>query len=221
MLAKDLISDVVPSLRTSDSGQKALYWMDIFRISHLPIVNNEDFLGLISDKDVYDSNMAEEPIGNHNLSLFSPFVTENQHVYEVIELASRLNLTIVPVLDHNNHYKGAVTLNDLIHYFADFTALKEPGAIIVLDMNVLDYSLSQIAQIVESNDAKILSMYISSHSASTRMELTLKINRNDLTSIIQTFTRYNYTIHSTFMDHDDMDSLYENRYEMFMKYLSI
>lgn len=221
MLAKDLISDVVPSLRTSDSGQKALYWMDIFRISHLPIVNNEDFLGLISDKDIYDSNMAEEPIGNHNLSLFSPFVTENQHVYEVIELASRLNLTIVPVLDHNNHYKGAVTLNDLIHYFADFTALKEPGAIIVLDMNVLDYSLSQIAQIVESNDAKILSMYISSHSASTRMELTLKINRNDLTSIIQTFTRYNYTIHSTYMDHDDMESLYENRYEMFMKYLSI
>lgn len=221
MLAKDLISDVVPSLRTSDNGQKALYWMDIFRISHLPIVNNEDFLGLISDKDIYDSNMAEEPIGNHNLSLFSPFVTENQHVYEVIELASRLNLTIVPVLDHNNHYKGAVTLNDLIHYFADFTAVKEPGAIIVLDMNVLDYSLSQIAQIVESNDAKILSMYISSHSASTRMELTLKINRNDLTSIIQTFTRYNYTIHSTYMDHDDMESLYENRYEMFMKYLSI
>ena len=221
MLAKDLISDVVPSLRTSDSGQKALYWMDIFRISHLPIVNNEDFLGLISDKDIYDSNMSEEPIGNHNLSLFSPYVTENQHVYEVIELASRLNLSIVPVLDHNNHYKGAVTLNDLIHYFADFTALKEPGAIIVLDMNVLDYSLSQIAQIVESNDAKILSLYISSHSASTRMELTLKINRNDLTSIIQTFTRYNYTIHSTFMDHDDMDSLYENRYEMFMKYLSI
>lgn len=221
MLAKDLISDVVPSLRTSDSGQKALYWMDIFRISHLPIVNNEDFLGLISDKDIYDSNMAEEPIGNHNLSLFSPFVTENQHVYEVIEMASRLSLTIVPVLDHNNHYKGAVTLNDLIHYFADFTAVKEPGAIIVLDMNVLDYSLSQIAQIVESNDAKILSMYISSHSASTRMELTLKINRNDLTSIIQTFTRYNYTIHSTYMDHDDMDSLYENRYEMFMKYLSI
>jgi len=221
MLAKDLISDVIPSLRTSDSGQKALYWMDIFRISHLPIVNNEDFLGLISDKDIYDSNMAEEPIGNHNLSLFSPYVTEDQHIYEVIELASRLNLSIIPVLDHNNHYKGVITNNDLIHYFADFSALKEPGAIIVLDMSIHDYSLSQIAQIVEGNDAKILSLYISSHSASTRMEVTLKINRNDLTSIVQTFTRYNYTIHSTFMDHDDMNGLYENRYEMFMKYLSI
>jgi CBS domain-containing protein len=221
MLAKDLISDVIPALRTSDSGQKALYWMDIFRISHLPIVNNEDFLGLISDKDIYDYNMAEEPIGNHNLSLFSPYVTEDQHIYEVIELASRLSLSIVPVLSNNNHYKGVITQNDLIHYFADFSALKEPGAIIILEMSIHDYSLSQISQIVESNDAKILSLYISSHSSSTRLELTLKINKSDLTSIIQTFTRYNYTIQSTFMDHDDMDSLYENRYDMFMKYLSI
>ena len=221
MLAKDLISDVIPALRTSDSGQKALYWMDIFRISQLPIVNNEDFLGLISDKDIYDYNMAEEPIGNHNLSLFSPYVTEDQHVYEVIELASRLSLSIVPVLSNNSHYKGVITQNDLIHYFADFSALKEPGAIIILEMSIHDYSLSQISQIVESNDAKILSLYISSHSSSTRLELTLKINRNDLTSIIQTFTRYNYTIQSTFMDHDDMNSLYENRYDMFMKYLSI
>jgi acetoin utilization protein AcuB len=221
MLAKDLISDIIPALRTSDSGQKALYWMDIFRISHLPIVNNEDFLGLISDKDIYDYNMAEEPIGNHTLSLFSPYVTEDQHVYEVIELASRLSLSIIPVLSNNSHYKGVITQNDLIHYFADFSALKEPGAIIILEMSIHDYSLSQISQIVESNDAKILSLYISSHSSSTRLELTLKINKNDLTSIIQTFTRYNYTIQSTFMDHDDMDSLYENRYDMFMKYLSI
>lgn len=221
MLAKDLISDVIPSLHTSDSGQKALFWMDIFRISHLPIVNNEDFLGLISDKDIYDANMAEEPIGNHNLSLFSPFVTESQHVYEVIELASRLSLSVIPVLDHKNHYKGVITNNDLIHYFADFAAIKEPGAIIILEMSMVDFSMAQISQIVESNDAKILSMYISSHSASTRIEVTLKINRRDLTSIIQTFTRYNYTVHSTFMDHDDMEGLYENRYELFMKYLSI
>ena len=221
MLAKDLISDVVPALRTSDNGQKALYWMDIFRISHLPIVNNEDFLGLISDEDIYDHNLAEEPIGNHSLSLFSPFVTEDQHVYEVIELASRLGLTVIPVLYHKNHYKGLVTLNELVHFFADFLALKEPGAIIVLDINEHDYSPSQIAQIVESNDAKILSMYISSHATTTRLEVTLKINRTDLSSIMQTFDRYNYIVRSTFLDHDDMDSFYENRYDMFMKYLNI
>lgn len=221
MLAKDLISDVIPALKTSDSGQKALYWMDIFRISHLPIVNNEDFLGLISDKDIYDLNMSEEPIGNHSLSLFSPYVLDNQHIYEVMELASRLMLTVVPVLDQNNRYLGLITLTDLLHYFADMSAIKQPGGILVLEINTNDYSLTQIAQIVESNDAKILSMYISSHSQSTKMEVTLKINRQDLTSIIQTFNRFNYIIRASFMNDDDMDNLYDNRYELFMKYLNM
>ena len=221
MLAKDLISDVIPALRTSDSGQKALYWMDIFRISHLPIVNNEDFLGLISDKDIYDLNMADEPIGNHSLSLFSPYVTLDQHIFEVIEMASRLNLSVVPVLDHNNHYMGLITMDHLIHYFGDLSALKQPGGIIVLEINANDYSLTEIAQIVESNDAKILSLYINSHSNSMKMEVNIKISRKELTSIIQTFNRYSYVVKASFMDENDLDSLYENRYEQFMKYLSI
>jgi acetoin utilization protein AcuB len=221
MLAKDLISDVIPALHTSDSGQKALYWMDIFRISHLPIVNNEDFLGLISDQDIYDLNMADEPIGNHTLSLFSPYVTLNQHIFEVIEITSRLNLSVVPVLDHNNHYQGLITMNHLIHYFGELSALKQPGGIIVLEINANDYSLTEIAQIIESNDAKILSLYINSFSNSMKMEVNIKINRKELTSIIQTFNRYDYIVKASFMDENDLDSLYENRYEQFMKYLSI
>ncbi|MGC9341688.1 MAG: CBS domain-containing protein, partial [Bacteroidales bacterium] len=112
MLAKELISDVVPALKTSDTGVQALTWMDVFRISHLPIVNNRDFLGLISDKDIYNLNMADEPIGNHNLSLFSPYVFEDQHIYEVIEVASRLKLSVIPVLDRSNEYLGLITLHD-------------------------------------------------------------------------------------------------------------
>ena len=221
MLAKDLISDVVPALKTSDSGQRALYWMDIFRISHLPIVNNEDFLGLISDKDIYDHNMAEEPIGNHSLSLFSPYVTSEQHVYEVMEVASELQLTVIPVLNDDKKYQGVITLTDLLHFFADVSALKQPGGIIVLELNLNDYSLTQIAQIVEGNDAKILSSYITSSPNSTKMEVTLKINRKELSSILQTFIRYNYIIKASFMDENDLNSLYENRYDSFMKYLSI
>lgn len=221
MLAKELMSDVVPALKTSDTGFQALSWMDIFRISHLPIVNNREFLGLISDKDIYNLNMADEPIGNHKLSLFSPFVFEDQHIYEVIELSSRLKLSAIPVLARNNQFLGTITTNDLVTHFADLSALQQPGGIIVLEINVNDYSLSQIAQIVEGNDAKILSLYVSSPEDSTKLFLTLKINRVDLSSIIQTFERYDYNITASHMDDDDGVAMIKNRYDLFMRYLNI
>lgn len=221
MLAKDLISDVIPALRTSDTGVKALYWMDIFRISHLPIVNNEVFLGLISDKDIYDLNTADEAIGNHNLSLFSPFVYENQHIYEIIEITAKLQLTVVPVLDYNKNYLGLITSQRLLNYFGELTAVKQPGGIIVLELNSNDYSLTQISQIIEGNDSKILSMYITSPPESTKLELTIKLNRIDVTSIIQTFNRYDYTVKASYMEDNEMDSVYFNRFEQFMHYLNI
>jgi acetoin utilization protein AcuB len=221
MLAKELISDVVPSLKTSDSGLKALYWMDIFRISHLPIINNNEFLGLISDKDIYDLNMADEPIGNHKLSLISPFVFQEQHIFEVIEIASRLKLSVVPVLNNEKQYNGVVTTNDLIDYIAQLSALNQPGGILVLELNQNDYYLSQVSQIVESNDAKILSLYVKSYENSALLELTLKINRTDITSIMQTFERYNYKIKASYMHDEELENLFDNRYEAFMKYLSI
>lgn len=221
MLAKDLISDVVPALRTSDTGLRALNWMEIFRVSHLPIVNNKDFLGLISDTDIYDLNMADEPIGNHNLSLFSPYVNSDTHIYGVVEIISRLKLTVVPVLGQNNQYMGLITMNDLMAHFSELTAMKHPGGILVVELHENDYSLSQIAQIVEGNDAKILSLYISSPSESMKMEVTLKINRTDLSSIVQTFERYNYEIKSTYMEDEEMDLFYNNRFEEFMRYLNI
>jgi len=221
MLAKEIISDVVPALRTSDTGLQALTWMDIFRISHLPIVNNQEFLGLISDADIYDLNMAEEPIGNHKLSLFSPNVRHDQHIYEVFEIISRLKLSAVPVLDDENNYLGLITLNDLIQNFADLSALKHPCGIIVLELNQNDYSLTQIAQIVEGNDAKILSLYVSSSPDSLKIDLTLKINTANVAPIIQTFNRYNYTIKASYMEDEAFDTLYHERYDAFMKYLSI
>lgn len=220
MLAKDLMSDVVPALKTSDTGEQALSWMDIFRISHLPIVNERDFLGLISDKDIYNLNKANEPIGNHTLSLFSPFVYEDQHIYEVIEVVSRLNLTVIPVLGDNNHYQGLITLIDLVEVFADLSALKHPGGILVLSVNQNDYSLTEISQIVEGNDAKILSLYISSSEDTTEMMVTLKINRNDLSSVIRTFERYEYNIVASYLKDDDEDKLIEDRYDQFIRYLN-
>ncbi len=221
MIAKDLISEIIPSLKTSDTGQTALNWMEIFRISHLPIVNNQDFLGLISDTDIYDTNQPDEPIGNHELTLLKPYVTDDQHLFEVIGLAAQLRLTVVPVLDNKNHYMGVITTNDLIRYIAGISSMDQPGGILVLELIEQDYSLSQIAQIVEGNNIKIMSMYITSPPESTRLEVTLKVNTTDLLALIKTFERYNYDVKTWVTTNDSIDKFYSERFDLLMKYLNM
>ncbi len=221
MVASDLISEIIPALKTSDTGQTALNWMEIFRISHLPIVNNQDFLGLISDTDIYDMNQPEEPIGNHELTLLKPYVTTGQHLFEVIGLASQLKLSVVPVLDDDNHYKGVITVNDLVSNIAKISSMDQRGGIIVLEMIERDYSLSQIAQIVESNNVKVMSMYITSPPESTRLEVTLKVNSTDLLSVIRTFERYNYNVKTWVTADDSLDRFYSERFDLLMKYLNM
>lgn len=221
MVAADLISDNIPALKTSDTGQVALNWMEIFRISHLPIVNNLDFLGLISDSDIYDMNQPEEAIGNHELTLLKPYVRDDQHLFEVIGIAARLKLTVIPVLDGNDHYLGVITSSDLIRHVASLSSLEQPGGIIVLEMTDRDYSLSQIAQIIESNNIKVLSMYITSPAESTKLEVTLKVNETDLLPVIRTFERYNYDVKTWITGNDSLDRFYSERFDLLMKYLNM
>ncbi|SRR6056297_518802 len=221
MIAQQLISEEINPLRTSDTGLEALNWMSYYKISHLPIVNDQEFLGLISEEDIYNLNNPGDPIGNHKLSLFRPYVYYNQHIYEVLQTASGLKLSVVPVIDEENLYLGLITMVELMHQFAKLTAVDSTGGIIVLEIHQNEYSLSEISQIVESNDSKILSFYITTRSESVMMELTLKVNVSDITSIIQTFKRFNYEVKASYQEVDKNDDLMNSRYEMLMKYLNI
>ncbi len=220
MLAGELISDVITALKTSDSGTSALSWMEVFRVKHMPIVNHREFLGLIADSDIYDLNDPDEPVGNHKLSLQKPYVKEEQHIYEVIELLSRLELTLVPVLNEEKQYLGVITQEDLTRKFAHLSAMQQPGGIIELEMNQHDYSLSEISQIIESNNGRILSLYVASSEDQSRLRVTLKINLTDLTSVLETLNRYNYTVVSSHMNTEDLDDFYQERFDVFLKYLN-
>jgi len=221
MIAQNLLSEVVPPLRLTDSGQKALNWMEIFRISHLPVVDGKSLVGLISDKIIYDLNIIDKPVGDYSDHLLSPHIHINQHIYEIFSTVSLLKLTAVPVLDLHHQYVGVITVFDLVQKFADLVAVKEPGGVIVLELNSIDYSLSQIAQIVEGNDAKILSFYITQESESKLMTVTLKINVIDLSAIIQTFVRYDYDIKAVYMDDSIIQNLYDDRLDQLMKFMNI
>ena len=220
MLAKDLIKDLIPPLKTSDTGLKALNWMEEFKVKHLPIVNKEDFLGLITEEDILNLNAPEEPIGNHPLSLIRPFVKEDQHVYEVIKLITKMKLSLVPVLSVREQYLGVITIPDLMDAIAVLIAVNNPGGIIILEMNVNDYSLSEIAQIVESDDASILSLYVANQPDSTKLEVILKINKIDLTRIIASFNRYEYHVKASYHESEFNEDM-QDRFDSFMNYLNI
>lgn len=220
MLAEDIISVEVPPLKTSDSGLKALSWMEEFKVAHLPIVNHQDFLGVISEEDIMNMNAPEEALGNHKLSLVKPYVLQNQHIYDVIKRITELNLSVIPVLNHEQQYMGLITLPDLVKNLANLSSIRDTGGIIILELNERDYSLTQIAHIIEQNDAKVLSTYIHSIPDSTRLEVTVKINRSDLRAILQTFTRYNYTVKASYYEHGTDDDL-DSRYGMLMNYINM
>lgn len=220
MIAQDFITDEIPPLKTSDTGLKALGWMDEFKVSHLPVVSGNEYLGLISDTEILDMNNAADELGNLKQPLIRPFILGHHHIYEAMKLISTLRLTVLPVISEEQHYLGVITLNHLMQNFARLAAVLEPGGIVVLELNTNDYSLSQIAQIIEGNDAKVLSLYITPHPDSTKMEVTLKINKQDLSGILQTFSRYNYTIKASFHQSEFMEDL-KNRYDSFMNYINM
>lgn len=220
MTARQLISDLIIPLDAEDSAAIALGLMDEFHVTHLPIIRNQEYLGLISDADIFSMNSFEEPVGKHPLTLNRVCIHEEQHFFDVVRMFSDLKLTLLPVITAKNTYLGAITLKELTGAFASTAAVTNPGGIIILEINDKDYVLTEVARILEDNDAKLLGMYITTFPDSTKLEVTLKVNRIDLAPLVQTFLRFNYTVKATFSEQSEDERLRE-RYDSLMKYLNV
>ncbi|RFZ85667.1 CBS domain-containing protein [Mucilaginibacter terrenus] len=220
MLAIELVADAIPPLHTSDTVQKVLDRMAEFRVRHLPIVNEDQFLGLISEDDLIEEADYNTQIGAIALSLVNPYVLEDQHIYDVIRLFYERDLSVVPVLDAKKDYQGLISINTMNEYFAKITSVSDPGGIIVLEIDNKNNSLAHMAQVVESDNAQVLSSYVRTFPDSTRIEVTLKVNKQDLSNIVATFLRYSYDIKATFNSTDHNDNS-RDRFDSFMNYLNL
>ena len=220
MKAIDLISQDIPPLRTSDSGATALRWMGEFHVSHLPIVNENQLLGLISEEDIFNAHGVEEPIGTLPLTFQRPFIHDTEHAFEVLKLAAQLRLTVIPVIDENENYVGSVTRDNLLNFLASETDIIEPGGILVIDLNLNDYSLSEISRIIEMAGAKVLSAFTKTNADTNKIELTLKINQTQLQQVMAALNRYNYVVKESFVEPEYFEDL-QQRYEGLMNYLNI
>ena len=219
MVAENLISSAVLPLRTSDTGKMALVSMENFNVRHLPIVNDSQLLGVISEDDILVHNV-NEPIGSYQLSLLRAFVKKSDHLYEVMRLLAEHQLTIVPVVDEYGDYIGMVSLEDVLNYFAKTAAFSDSGSIVVLEFQQRSYSLAEVARLVEAEGAAILSTFVSSRPESSLVEVTLKINRQDIHNILAAFERFGYIIKASFNEEEFLESLHE-RYDALMSYLNV
>jgi acetoin utilization protein AcuB len=222
MIAETLISDSIPSVSPKDTASKVLSLMDVFRVSHLPIVSENEYLGVISDKEIFDAHDFDEPIETFLTDqLMKPHVHPYQHIFEVAAVASGCSVSIVPVLADDHTYLGSISRYDLSITLTSLFSPNEPGGILELQMCERDYSLAQITQIIEGNDARILSLYTwKPPGSTTELNVTIKVNKVDLSGMIQTLNRYNYDIITTFMDQTPLNSLIDDRFDQFMRYMN-
>ncbi|RPD46023.1 MULTISPECIES: CBS domain-containing protein [Chitinophagaceae] len=218
MLTRQLISNTIPYLHKGDKVYQALQLMNDYHVSHLPIVDEEKYLGIISEEQLLhsddDNSLSDLPISEGGTT-----VQANDHFLKAIEVAVQKNQSIVPVVEENQMV-GIVTYNDLLRNASDFMSLGQPGALIVLEMEPKAYSFTEINRIVESNDAQITQLNTFADTETGMMQVTIRLSKTEVSAIIATFQRYEYTIKYYFGE-----EMYENElrgnFDNLMHYLNI
>ncbi len=219
MIASELISYDIPPLKLSDTGTKALDWMEEFKTTELPIIDDNQYIGLIGESDILDRNDIDETIKAYNLTFSTPSIKSNKHLFEVISMIVEHDVDVLPVVDLNEQYLGVITIKNILHHFAKAISVSNPGSIVTLEVNLRDYSLSEIARMVESDDAKVLSSFITSHTDSNKLEVTLKINKTEISRVLHTFERFNYTVLASYNETEYQKDM-QFKYDEFMRFLN-
>ena len=220
MIAKNIVSANINPLLTTDSGKKALDCLAFYHLRHLPLVEHGRLVGLLSEDDFLSKSDLDNPIGSHDWSsLASPAVLENDHLFDVMRVMTEHQLTAVPVATADGTYIGVVTQEELLKKIAQISSFADPGSILEIIVHKRDYSLAEICRLVESEGASVLSSYITSVPNAPTTEISLKINRQALQSIVATLERYDYEVKG-FAEPTYHDALQE-RYDALLSYLNV
>jgi predicted transcriptional regulator len=217
-LASYILNDVKPlNINSKISDLKLLF--NQLTCSHIPVENdNHIFLGSFSETDIhcFDSDM---PLNEYKYAIENFFVRESNMWLDVLEAFAKNSTNMMPVLNDKNDYLGYYELKDIIGLFNDTPFFYEPGGTLVIEKGINDYSFSQISQIVESNNGKLLGAFVSKINSEI-IQVTLKIGNSGLNNIIQTFRRYSYNIISGHEEDSYIESLKE-RSDYLNKYLNM
>jgi len=220
MLTIDLINGNIPRLQLQDSVVKAMQLVNDFRVTHLPVVSEDKYLGLLSEEDlldVEDEKLTIEALQEH----FIPAsVKDNMHFLNAVNASIQFDTSIVPVVNEEGELAGVISTTDLLKTLGNFAGANEIGGIIVLEMERSQFAISEISRIVESNDCTILHLNSNTDAITGMLSVTLHINKREIAAVVATFERYEYDV-LYFFGNENFENEIHTNYRHLMNYLDI
>ena len=220
MLTIELINNNIPRLQLQDSVSKALQLISDFRVTHLPVISEDIYLGLISEEGLLDAESEKAPIESLQAHFLHASVNENEHFLNAVNCSNQFDTTVVPVINEEKELMGVITTPELLKALGGFSGASEIGGIIVLEMERIRFSISEISRIVESNDATILHLNTTVHPETGMLTVTIHLNKKEIAAIVATFERYDYDILYYFGNENFENEIHSN-YRHLMNYLDI
>jgi predicted transcriptional regulator len=220
MLALELNNNDIPQLQLQDTVAKALQLFSDFKVSHLPVVAGEKFVGLISEEDLLDANNKNMLIELLQKDFILASINENDHFLQAVNISNQYQTNIVPVINFEKELVGTISGQTLLRTLGYFSGSQEIGGIIVLEMERNQFTISEISRIVESNEATVLHLNTSLQPETGLLRVTIHINKKELSAVIAAFERYEYDVIYYFGE-EKFENEIQSNYRHLMNYLDI
>lgn len=220
MLTGELQSQSIPYLHLHDEVGSALTLMNDNQVAHLPVVHEGKLLGIVSEDDLLEAENEDLSLEALQPLFSTVAVKNNEHFLKALQLAGDNGLSLIPVVDEENQVLGVIVYGDLLRYTVDFMSLHEPGGLIVLEVDSNQYSFNDISKLVETNDAQITQLNTTNNGETGKMQVTIRINKPEISDVVATFQRYEYNVKYYFGEELYTNELRDN-YDNLMNYLQV
>jgi predicted transcriptional regulator len=219
MLVSQIIHTSYPSINLFDKVSLVLQLMEDYEVQHLPVLNEDKFVGLISKDDAFDADENNSVASLQDQLLRISAKTE-EYFLSALKLMSEARLSLIPVVNEQHELVGSISLQDMITTVSKFMETDLPGGIIVLEIEKRNFSFGEISRLVETNDAQIMQFNTNVDATTGVMQVTVKINKVEVSDIVSTFQRYDYHVLYFFGEEEYNNELKDN-YNHLMSYLNM
>jgi len=221
MIAREILNNQLLPLHYHNTGEEAMMAMHELNVSQMPVIDEEEYVGIISIEEILFLKHLNEPLSAIHKTLRKPHVTENSHLFDVMKAALAYNTKIIPILsDGSNKYLGVISAESCLKSFSELNSIIDEGGILEVVIPLNDFVLSDVVRAIELNDVKVLALYTNINQSKGIVEVTVKTNSNDLAASIASLERYGFEIKGYYHEQEYSEDL-KDRYDALIHFLNV